>query len=64
MLKTNKSFTKRMKITKKGKILVRKTGTIHNNSRESVKEKMAKKKLRPLKIKNKIKATFLPKKVK
>lgn len=45
-MKTNKSYTKRLKITKNGKILSRKAGQNHFNAREkrrtqiSVKKKM------------------------
>lgn len=33
--KTNKSFTKRLKVTRSGKILVRKTGRNHFRAKES-----------------------------
>jgi ribosomal protein L35 len=41
-MKTNKSFQKRIKVTKNGKLLVRKTGQNHFNSKESASEKGAK----------------------
>jgi ribosomal protein L35 len=34
-MKTNKSFTKRLKITKNGKIIARKPGQNHFNAKES-----------------------------
>jgi ribosomal protein L35 len=34
-MKTNKSFSKRLKVTKNGKILSRKAGQNHFNSKES-----------------------------
>ncbi|MEK7068700.1 MAG: 50S ribosomal protein L35 [Patescibacteria group bacterium] len=34
-MKTNKSFTKRLKITRKGKIVARKPGQNHFNAKES-----------------------------
>jgi ribosomal protein L35 len=34
-MKTNKSFTKRLKITRKGKIIARKPGQNHFNAKES-----------------------------
>lgn len=42
--KTNKSFSKRLKITKRGKILARSTGQNHFNSKESGRKQMAKNK--------------------
>jgi ribosomal protein L35 len=33
-MKTNKSFAKRLKVTKSGKILARKTGLNHFNAKE------------------------------
>ena len=44
MLKTNKSFTKRLKLTKNGKIKRRASGHGHFNAKESNSSKMAKKK--------------------
>ena len=34
-MKTNKSYLKRIKVTKKGKLLTRKSGQNHFNSKES-----------------------------
>jgi ribosomal protein L35 len=34
-MKTNKSYSKRLKVTKNGKILARKTGQNHFNSKEN-----------------------------
>ena len=62
MLKTNKSFLKRLKLTKNGKIKRRASGHGHFNAKESTSEKMAKKKTLDFKMKNKVRATFLPKK--
>ncbi len=42
-IKTNKSFTKRLKVTKSGKILARKTGQNHFNSKESRRSQLSKK---------------------
>jgi len=41
-MKTNKSFTKRLKITRKGKIVARKPGQNHFNARASRPKQMAK----------------------
>ncbi len=42
-LKTNKSFAKRLKVTKSGKVLGRKTGQGHNNAKESRRSQLTKK---------------------
>ena len=60
MLKTNKAFAKRLKLTKKGKIKRRPSGRGHNNAKESTSEKMAKKKILDFKMSNKTKSRFLP----
>jgi ribosomal protein L35 len=62
MLKTNKSFTKRLKLTKNGKVKRRASGHGHFNAKESNSTKMEKKKTLDFVLKNKVKATFLPKK--
>ena len=62
MLKTNKSFTKRLKLTKNGKVKRRASGHGHFNAKERTSEKMAKKKILDFKLTAKVRATFLPKK--
>lgn len=42
-MKTNKSYAKRMKVTKSGKILVRKPGHNHFNAKESRRSQLNKK---------------------
>lgn len=42
-MKTNKSFAKRLKLTKSGKILSRATGQNHFNSKESRRSQLTKK---------------------
>ena len=61
-MKTNKSFTKRLKVTKNGKILGRKAGRDHYNAKESSRRtKFGKKGLIPVEyISNKDKSRFLP----
>ena len=39
-MKTNKSFTKRLKVTRKGKIVARKPGQNHYNAKESRNKQM------------------------
>jgi len=45
--KTNKSFTKRIKITRKGKILGRKSGLDHFNAKQPRRKQLRQKNLRP-----------------
>ncbi|MEI6843554.1 MAG: 50S ribosomal protein L35 [bacterium] len=59
--KTNKSFTKRLKVTKNGKILARKTGQNHFNAKESGRSQMAKSRGVDFQISNKDKARFITK---
>lgn len=42
-MKTNKSYRKRLKLTKSGKVLSRKTGQNHFNSKESRRSQLTKK---------------------
>ncbi len=58
-IKTNKSFAKRIKVTKKGKLLVRKTGQNHFNSKESSKERGAKGRNSEFHMTNKERSRFL-----
>ncbi len=59
MIKTNKSYMKRLKVTKNGKILSRKAGQNHFNAKES--SSTSHKKGRPMAIfmDNKTKSRFL-----
>lgn len=41
-MKTNKSYSKRIKVTKNGKLIARKAGQNHFNSKESGRTQMAK----------------------
>lgn len=58
-MKTNKSYTKRLRVTKKGKILARKSGQNHFNSRQSGQTKLAKGRSVEIKMNNKDKSRFL-----
>jgi len=59
-MKSNKSFSKRMKVTKNGKILVRKSGHDHFNAKESRTKQLGKRKTTGFVMKNKTKSRFLP----
>ena len=58
-MKTNKSFTKRLKLTKNGKIIARKTGQNHFNAKESRRNQLGKKRGVEFAMSNKDKARFL-----
>ncbi len=59
-MKTNKSFSKRLKITKNGKIISRKPGTNHYNAKESRVFQLNGRKGKNFVIKNKPKSHLLP----
>ena len=58
-MKTNKSFAKRIKVTKRGKLLVRKTGQNHFNSKENSSQKGAKGRNSEFHMSNKERSRFL-----
>jgi ribosomal protein L35 len=59
-MKTNKSYSKRLKITKNGKILSRKPGFNHFNAKQPRVKQLAGKKGRNFVIKNKPMSHLLP----
>ncbi|HMO78975.1 MAG TPA: 50S ribosomal protein L35 [Candidatus Paceibacterota bacterium] len=61
-MKTNKSYTKRLKVTKKGKVLARRPGQNHFNAKERREDQLKKKTEKVFFITNKQKARFLPNK--
>lgn len=58
-MKTNKSYTKRLKVTRKGKILARQPGQNHFNAKAKRQDQLSKKKKVSLKLSNKITRRFL-----
>ncbi len=58
-IKTNKSLTKRLKITKNGKILSRAPGFNHFNAKQSRSKQLAGKKMKAFSISNKNRRTYL-----
>jgi len=58
-MKTNKSFTKRLKITKNGKVLARTPGQNHFNAKVSSKKRLVKNKTKPLTMSQKTKNRFI-----
>lgn len=58
-MKTNKSFLKRLKLTRNGKIIARSKGQNHFNSKESRRSQLAKKRGMEFSMTNKEKSRFL-----
>lgn len=58
-MKTNKSFTKRVRVTRNGKILARKSGQDHFNAKERGRTKGTKKRGITLALTTRIKRRFL-----
>ncbi len=59
-MKTNKSFLKRLRITKNGKILSRKPGLNHFNAKKSRGSQLAAKRAQEFPMTGKEKSRFLP----
>jgi ribosomal protein L35 len=60
-MKTNKSYKKRLKVTKNGKIVARRPGQNHFNAKESSSERLLKKRsnVDSIDMSNKAKSRFL-----
>ncbi|OHA17209.1 MAG: hypothetical protein A3G52_04805 [Candidatus Taylorbacteria bacterium RIFCSPLOWO2_12_FULL_43_20] len=58
-MKTNKSYIKRLKVTKNGKIVARKPGQNHFNAKESRRSQLNKKRSSSFVMTNKAKSRFL-----
>lgn len=59
MIKTNKSYSKRFKVTRNGKIISRKPGQNHFNAKESARVSSSKRRSSVVTMKNKAKSRFL-----
>jgi ribosomal protein L35 len=59
-MKTNKSYSKRLKLTKNGKVISRKPGFNHFNAKQSRRTQLAGRKGSIFVIKNKPKSHLLP----
>ncbi len=59
-MKTNKSFTKRLKVTKNGKIMMRGKGQNHFNSKARRRAQLGRKRMTQLHMKQGDIARFLP----
>ncbi len=58
-MKTNKSYKKRLKVTKNGKVLARRKGQCHFNAKESGTKRRAKKRMQSLNLSQRVKRRFL-----
>lgn len=58
-MKTNKSYTKRLKLTKSGKLVARRTGQNHFNAKERHAVKSSKNRDVPFHMSNKLKSRYL-----
>ncbi len=58
-MKSNKSYLKRLKVTKNGKVLARATGQNHFNSKESRRSQLKKKRMSNFPMSAKEKSRFL-----
>jgi ribosomal protein L35 len=59
-VKTTKSYTKRLKITKNGKLIARKPGQNHNNAKERSRTSSSKHRMQSIVMSNKDRSRFLP----
>lgn len=59
-MKTNKSFTKRLRVTKKGKILSRAPGQNHFNAKRSGSEIQRKNRVGTIEMSSSLRSRFLP----
>ncbi len=62
-MKTNKSYTKRIRVSKNGKLIVRKPGQDHFNAKERGSTKGTKKRAQSLVVSNDIRRKFLSGKI-
>jgi len=59
-MKTNKSFTKRIKVTKNGKLVARKPGQNHFNARQTGRQRLRRKRANLLNMDTRTMRRFLP----
>lgn len=59
-MKTNKSYSKRIRVTRSGKLMVRATGQNHFNAKESGKQRMQKRRSTSLVLSVRARRRFLP----
>jgi len=59
-MKTNKSFTKRLKVSKNGKLSARKPGHCHFNAKESSSTRLEKNRAQTFELSSKKQGRFMP----
>ena len=59
-MKTNKSYTKRIRVTKTGKLVARKPGQNHFNAKASSATRMSKRRAVSLTLSARVRRRFLP----
>jgi len=59
-MKTNKSYTKRIRVTRNGKLMARAKGQNHFNAKESGSQRSAKRGSVAIKLTMKVRRRFLP----
>jgi ribosomal protein L35 len=59
-MKTNKSYTKRIRVTRNGKMMVRVKGQNHFNAKSSGSERSAKRRSISINLSKTVRARFLP----
>ncbi|MEK7613032.1 MAG: 50S ribosomal protein L35 [Patescibacteria group bacterium] len=58
-MKTNKSFTKRLRITRRGKIVARKPGQNHFNAKEKRSKQMGQRRTQLLQLTKKVEQRYI-----
>lgn len=58
-MKTNKSYTKRIKVTKNGKLIARKAGQNHFNAKQTGAQRLNRKRTQSLTVSKRAKNRFL-----
>lgn len=58
-MKTNKSYAKRLRVTRRGKVIARRPGQNHFNAKESARVKGAKRRPASLEMSQALRARFL-----
>ena len=59
-MKTNKSYTKRIKVTKNGKLVARRPGQNHFNARQTGEQRLRRKRTQTLSLSKRTTRRFLP----
>lgn len=59
-MKTNKSYSKRIRVTRRGKLMARRPGQNHFNAKQSGSERSQKRRSVPIKLTARVRRRFLP----